>query len=272
MEKWLQKIYNNWLRYLGLFLIVIVVFLLSVHIMFKWKSGIALIEAEWSAGDILSFGGAILSFLGTVILGCITAKISIENNNINNRLVEIESKREQLERDKRLGYIIAEQLKISFHELITEENECGSESHGWQETIKCTSRTDTIIFNLKMKLTAESIINRITCKSIKIYERGIEDDIYTMSCKFCWTPFYIREENFVRGINQIDKSFEEIIILSKSDRDTTGFIEMKKIMSINATYMIRVEFEYVNILQEEKNIALQLECCQNRIIKSEIVL
>lgn len=272
MEKWLQKIYNNWVRYLLLFLISIMIFLILVHILFKVRLGIYWIEAEWSAGDILSFGGSILSFVGTVVLGCITTKVSIDNNSINQRLAEIESKREKLEEDKRLGYIVPEQVKISFHEHFSEQNKDGSESHGWSENTKCTAKTSSIIFRLHMKLTSESIINRVTCKSLKICKYGFDDDFSVGISRGCWVPFYDCKEKFHRGINQMDNSFEEIVILSKSDKDTSAFEEMKKLLLLNVPYVICINFEYVNTLQEVREETLQLECCQNRIIKSELVL
>lgn len=52
---------------------------LVVHFLFKWKSGIEWITAEWEAGDILAYCGCVLTGVGTVLLGYVTA--TIENHN-----------------------------------------------------------------------------------------------------------------------------------------------------------------------------------------------
>lgn len=270
MEKWLQKISNNWKNYLFIFLISIIIFMLFVHILFKVRLGIYWIEAEWSAGDILSFGGSILSFVGTVVLGCIATKVSIDNNNINKRLVEIESKRERLEEDKRLGYIVPELIRIDFRELFTEQNKENSKTYEYREQTKCTETTRTIALFLKMNLTSESIIKRIICKSLTICEYDFVDNYSTMSSIEGWVPFYNKEGTTSKGINQIENSFEEIIILSESDKETIAFDKMKKLMLRNAKYAILIEYEYTNTLQEKRNESLQLICRQDKIIKSEL--
>lgn len=44
----------------------------------------------WGANDALSYYGDVLAFAGTVILGAITVKLSINANNINERLISLE--------------------------------------------------------------------------------------------------------------------------------------------------------------------------------------
>lgn len=41
----------------------------AIHIFFKIHAPCSFLEAEWTAGDILGYYGAILSFAGTVVLG-----------------------------------------------------------------------------------------------------------------------------------------------------------------------------------------------------------
>lgn len=271
MEKWLQKVYDNWGRYLVCFLAGVVVFLVIVHILFKIKLGIYWIEAEWSVGDILSFSGTILSFVGTIVLGCITAKISIDNNNINMRLAEIEKKRENLEEDKRLGYIIPKTIKTKFFEhSIVNANDMNQ--HSWIETEVCTARTETVFLQFNLKLTSESVINKITCNKVEVCQMVMVDDVDSGVTMESWIPFYVREEKFNREINQIDNTFEENLILSKSDRDISGFQEMKNLLLLNAMYMINIEFEYINTLQEKRIENLQLICCRDSMLKSEIQL
>ena len=42
---------------------------LIIHILFKLHPNIDFFVAEWTAGELLSYYGSILAFLGTVILG-----------------------------------------------------------------------------------------------------------------------------------------------------------------------------------------------------------
>lgn len=270
MEEWLENVYKNWKKYTKKFFVGIIVFMLVVHILFKAKLGICWLEAEWSAGDILSFAGTLLSFGGTVILGCITAKLSVDNNNINSRLVEIERKREVLDRDRRLGYIIAERIDINYSESEEAKTTDCSKRYNTIETERCTYNTDRIFFSLKMKITGESIINKLTCTSVKICEIGFDDDFQTRTSRACWIPFYWRKEEFARGINLIDNSFEEIVILSKADREPEAVKELKKLMIKGVQYMICLEYQYVDTLQETRKQTLQITCREDRIIKNEI--
>ena len=56
------------------FIIFMVIFgvPLIIHILFKLHSNIDFFVAEWSAGELLSYYGSILAFLGTVILGALS--------------------------------------------------------------------------------------------------------------------------------------------------------------------------------------------------------
>lgn len=42
-----------------------------INLLFKVNSNISFLEAEWSAGDALGYYGAVLSFIGTVVLGAL---------------------------------------------------------------------------------------------------------------------------------------------------------------------------------------------------------
>lgn len=76
---------------IGLFIIPIIV----VHLLFKWKSNIEFIQAEWEAGDILAYIGGFYAFLGTVIFSMLTLwqndVIDKKNDDYNNKLLEIET-------------------------------------------------------------------------------------------------------------------------------------------------------------------------------------
>ena len=271
MNEWLQKILVNWKKYMLLFFAGIIGFLLLIHFLFKVRTGVYWLEAEWSAGDILSFMGTIFSFVGTLILGCITLKLSQDSNNINLRLVDVETKRDNLEKDKRLGYIIPEKVEIKFYEIIKEEK--GDSESAVCEVLKynCTENTRCIHFILSMKMSSESVINKVICTSVEVYERGFCDNFYNNTSEFCWIPIHKREEKFDRNINQFDKTFDEIILLAECDKSPTGFYELHNIMMKNAEYMIKLEYTYFNTLFENRKETMQIICIGNQIIRNEIV-
>lgn len=68
--------------------------ILIVHLLFKWYWGIDFFVAKWSAGDMLSFIGSFLSFVGTVILGALALwqnkQIADQSENYNNLLKEMQ--------------------------------------------------------------------------------------------------------------------------------------------------------------------------------------
>lgn len=45
---------------------------LIIHILFKLHPNVDFFVAEWTAGELLSYYGSILAFLGTVILGALS--------------------------------------------------------------------------------------------------------------------------------------------------------------------------------------------------------
>lgn len=71
--------------------------LIIVHILFKWKSGIAFLVAEWSAGELLGYIGTLLSFWGTIILGWLALQASNKANELSRRVIELEQDHYRLE-------------------------------------------------------------------------------------------------------------------------------------------------------------------------------
>lgn len=270
MEEWLLKIYKDWKLYLIKLILILIILLLVVHLLFKWRSGIYLLEAVWSPGDLLAFAGSILSFLGTIVLGCVTVKLSKDNNDINRRLVDVENKREVIERDNRLGYFDADKMKINFYETISEKTEHGT-AYDKKTTEVCHNNTSTIHFEISMVSTANSIHNKIKNTSISISEHGFHDDFSTMTSHFCWLCFYRNTEGYSRLIKISDKTFKEVIILSDSDRNTQSFEEMKKLLMSKAEYMIQLEYEFGNVLNESRKEVIRLICRELSIIRTELV-
>ena len=71
MFEWIKK-------HKALFFIICVIVLIAligvpfvINLLFKADTNINVFQAEWSAGDALGYYGAVLSFLGTVILGAL---------------------------------------------------------------------------------------------------------------------------------------------------------------------------------------------------------
>lgn len=56
------------------FIIFLIIFGIPfiIHVLFKLHSNIDFFVAEWTAGELLSYYGSILAFLGTVILGALS--------------------------------------------------------------------------------------------------------------------------------------------------------------------------------------------------------
>lgn len=76
-------------------IVVIVIVLVStliciaVHALFKMKSPFHWLEAEWTAGEILTFIASVIIFIGTYLLGVHTSEISNKISKENNRLQKI---------------------------------------------------------------------------------------------------------------------------------------------------------------------------------------
>lgn len=114
MEKFLKWIRKN--KKLFIFFIIIIALLpiVSIHFLFKLKTNIYWLQAEWGPGDLLGYFGNLLSFLGTVSLGIIAIYQTEKANSLSNKLVE-------LELDRRTPYfdIVQNQsYKIGFGEAI----------------------------------------------------------------------------------------------------------------------------------------------------------
>lgn len=114
MEKFLEWIRKN--KKLFIFFIIIIALLpiVSIHFLFKLKTNIYWLQAEWGPGDLLGYFGDLLSFLGTVSLGIIAIYQTEKANSLSNKLVE-------LELDRRTPYfdIVQNQsYKIGFGEDI----------------------------------------------------------------------------------------------------------------------------------------------------------
>ena len=71
MWKWLKKHKVAFAVICILVVFALIGVPLLINILFKINTGISALQAEWSAGDMLGYYGAVLSFLGTVVLSAL---------------------------------------------------------------------------------------------------------------------------------------------------------------------------------------------------------
>lgn len=69
MFNWMKK-HKKLIAFITFMIIFGIPFI--IHILFKLHSNIDFFVAEWTAGELLSYYGSILAFLGTVILGALS--------------------------------------------------------------------------------------------------------------------------------------------------------------------------------------------------------
>lgn len=88
------------IRIIVITLLLFIIPIVAVHLLFKWYWGIEFLVAEWSAGDILNFIGAFLSFVGTVLLGALALwqnqKLSDENAKTQEKFETISNRANEL--------------------------------------------------------------------------------------------------------------------------------------------------------------------------------
>ena len=72
-----------------------------INLLFKINSNVSVLEAEWSAGDALGYYGAVLSFIGTVVLGALALyqnHIIKTDTDAKSKLLEAQEKAENMPR------------------------------------------------------------------------------------------------------------------------------------------------------------------------------
>ena len=85
--KWISE-HKKTTLFCGLLLVFLPI--IVIHILFKIKTGVWWIQAEWEAGEILGYFGDVLSFVGSVVLGYIAISQTEKANTLNEELLNIE--------------------------------------------------------------------------------------------------------------------------------------------------------------------------------------
>lgn len=239
MKKSFRRLYNNYKAYMIKFLIGVMGALFVVHVLYKIKTGIWWLESEWSAGDLLTF-------IGTMLLGAITVKLSIDSNEMNDRLVEIENKRALIEKEDRLGHVVPRQVNVLFLNRIYDGDTSRLQ---WSSTMNET--TERIQFQIKMDVTAHSIIHKVKNTKSVITRLGDLDGPYRE-----YMLFYERESEHACSIDLMNHHFVDYVNLDiKKDNQ---FHDMKFAIVNELVYRLQLEYVYENTLDEHRKVIVSI--------------
>jgi len=78
----------------GLFIIP----LIAIHFLYKWITPHYILQSSWSSGDLIMYIAGFEAFLGTVFLGVVAVRQNDKAIDLNERMTQIEEKRDLLER------------------------------------------------------------------------------------------------------------------------------------------------------------------------------
>lgn len=96
MDRFFDWIKNHKGKAIAIIIAMFIVPMIVVHLLFKWKTDIYLVQADWNSGDVLTYIGGFYSFLGTTILSILAIwqndVINKKNDEYNKKLQEIEIK------------------------------------------------------------------------------------------------------------------------------------------------------------------------------------
>lgn len=184
MFKWIKK-YRIFVTLLSLIIIFGIPFL--IHVLFKIHPKNDFWVAEWTAGDLLGYYGAILAFIGTVVLGMLAL--------YQNHIIKIESDKraellEQRERECNMPKFSAScwqcngftsNLKFSIKNI--SEN---SASDIVVQNIKIVKPDNTVFWNAEHAYKKDALISTEEMK-IELSNSSIREDGYTflmeMTCR-----------------------------------------------------------------------------------------
>lgn len=97
---YLNKIFEHKALSCIVAILLFVLPLIVVHFLFKWKSNIEWIQAEWEAGDVISYIAGFEAFIGTTFLSFLALwqnqQHKQENDNKDKMLLEVENEKIRL--------------------------------------------------------------------------------------------------------------------------------------------------------------------------------
>ena len=97
---YLNKIFEHKALSCIIVILLFVLPLIVVHFLFKWKSNIVWIQAEWAAGDVISYIAGFEAFIGTTFLSFLALwqnqQHKQENDNKDKMLLEVENEKIRL--------------------------------------------------------------------------------------------------------------------------------------------------------------------------------
>lgn len=102
-----------------IFFVLIIGVPFIIHVLFSVKIQNDFFVAKWSAGELLSYYGTILSFLGTIILGIIAIKQNNQIRNISKEANDVNLRMLKLEECAKKSYITIKNVNISNDKFIS---------------------------------------------------------------------------------------------------------------------------------------------------------
>ncbi|MBS5605682.1 MAG: hypothetical protein KHX84_15125 [Enterocloster asparagiformis] len=84
--------------------------LVIVHCLYKWHTGLSLLEAEWTSGDLLGYYASFLAFFSTTLLGIVALLQNRQLQNINDSM-------QRLEQAQFISMIHLEKIHINYMPL-----------------------------------------------------------------------------------------------------------------------------------------------------------
>lgn len=214
MLKWIKK-------NIGLCLIscLVILFLLIgmpiiINMLFKFNSRICFLEAEWSASDALSYYGAILSFIGTVVLGVLAL--------YQNHIIKMEADKKAAEIEKQQW---VENMPKFYVRLKGANGFCGNLVfliHNVSNNIAY----DVEIYDLKIKkgsLTLwesqdtyySPVINPQKQIEVKTKSKAIseENEVVLFASMLCKDKYYDNHEYLLKMICKYPNNYEETDVM-----------------------------------------------------------
>lgn len=216
------------------FVIILLFFavpLIAVHFLFKWKTGVYLLESEWSAGEIIGYIAGFEAFIGAVFLGIAAIYQNKAANDINDKLLNLQEEEQRFRikdkaspvsltpviADTSKGYYVFKEEDDSTDKYYIANQEYEYMSFVGSEYIN-SDKSKTFIMVVEIENISKNIINQIDVDNFKLY------DIFTNASGVSKEKGAIREyvynnKIFVHSIKRILKPGEKIKICFKIEMD-----------------------------------------------------